>query len=396
MSRFAVIYLEERFQVAEGGRFFSFVFGNAFWLRYLEVYDYIYIVARSEPASNQGAINPEWFITDDRIRLIEIPYYKGAAQFLRSLVKIACVIKLIAKMPGCHILRLPGAIGSLALPFIILAKQKYGVELVGDPIGVFSAGGVGGRFSSVYRKCFTFMTKQACRHAAGVAYVTREAMQKVYPPSKTAFATNFSSIELPRQLIVGRKQITPYLQDRPIVLFMAGSMEQRYKGFDIMIKALDIIIRSGFSVQLKIAGDGMYRKELQDLLVTCGLEGSVILLGKISRSEVLENMDAADIFVMASRTEGLPRVLIEAMARGLPAIGSNVGGIPELLSAEYIFESENYQQLAEKICVLIIDVAQRESMSKANIITACEYEESHLLVRQKAFYNYLATVSECG
>ncbi len=377
----------------EGGRYFSCIFGDAFWSRYLDVYERIYVVARSEPASSQGEINPEWFITDERICLLEIPYYKGPAQFLKSFVKIVHVVKLIAKMPGCHILRLPGAISSLALPFIVLAKQKYGVELVGDPIGVFAVGGVGGRFAFIYKIFFTFMTKQACQRAAAVSYVTKETMQKVYPPSRNAYVTHFSSIELPKQLIVVRKQINPYVRDRPIILFMAGSMEQRYKGFDVMIRALEIIVRSGFNVQLKIAGDGMYMQELRCLLIARGLESAVVLLGKVSRSEVLANMDAADIFVMASRTEGLPRVLIEAMARGLPALGSNVGGIPELLPSEYIFESEKYQQLAEKICALIGDVAQRKSMSESNIITAGKYEKSHLRVRQMAFYNHLATVN---
>ena len=53
--------------------------------------------------------------------------------------------------------------------------------------------------------------------------------------------------------------------------------------------------------------------------------------GSLPRAEVFRRIDACDLFVMPSRTEGLPRALVEAMARAAPAIGSRVGGIADLL-----------------------------------------------------------------
>jgi len=59
--------------------------------------------------------------------------------------------------------------------------------------------------------------------------------------------------------------------------------------------------------------------------------------GVLSRSDVFDWLDEIDVYVQPSRTEGLPRALIEAMSRACPAIGSAVGGIPELLPRSCLF-----------------------------------------------------------
>ncbi|GAB3976194.1 glycosyltransferase family 4 protein [Plantactinospora veratri] len=79
-------------------------------------------------------------------------------------------------------------------------------------------------------------------------------------------------------------------------------------------------------------GDGRYRPRLERLATDLGVRRQVHFTGTISAAtEVRRQLDAADLFVMPSRTEGLPKALIEAMARGLPAVATSVGGIPELL-----------------------------------------------------------------
>lgn len=388
-----VVYLEERFVCDRDGNYYSVVFGDDYWARYLSVFSSVLVVARTELTSIECITEKHQLIRDKRISFASLPSYKGPLQFSIVFFWLLFSIFKCSRVDGVHILRLPGAIGGLALPFFLFSRRAFGVELVGDPYSVFANGGVGGRLSSVYQRIFTSLTRKACRSAAAVAYVTKYAMQAAYPTSSGAFTTHYSSIQLDSTLIVGSREIEQVSSDCSFSILMVGSMEQRYKGFDVMIRALRILCDNNFNVVVKIAGEGAYKAELELLVHKLGLSQHVFFLGLLSRSSVLSLMDEVDLFVMPSRTEGLPRALIEAMARGLPALGSNVGGIPELLHNDFIFESENYAQLASMIGALIGDIPRFSEMSKANIEVARAYEIDELRVRQRAFYQYLYNAS---
>ena len=97
-------------------------------------------------------------------------------------------------------------------------------------------------------------------------------------------------------------------------------------------------------------------------------------------------LDAADLFVMPSRTEGLPKAMIEAMARGLPCIGSRVGGIPELLEEEEMFRPDDPGNLAAKIAEVLGDPARMARLSRRNLEVARRYTADVLRTRRNEFY----------
>ncbi len=109
-----------------------------------------------------------------------------------------------------------------------------------------------------------------------------------------------------------------------------------YKAPDVQIDAVAQLVKEGLDVRLVLIGDGKHRAELEARAAAQGIAAAVVIFrGQLTAgSAVRAELDAADIFCMPSRTEGMPRALIEAMARGLPCIGSTMGGIPELLPAE--------------------------------------------------------------
>ncbi|PZS12296.1 MAG: hypothetical protein DLM64_05265 [Solirubrobacterales bacterium] len=84
-------------------------------------------------------------------------------------------------------------------------------------------------------------------------------------------------------------------------------------------------------VTLDLIGDGELRCELQARARRLGLEPVVRFHGERRKQEVAERMREADLFVLPSRFENLPCVLIEAMASGLPSVATAVGGVPELI-----------------------------------------------------------------
>jgi glycosyltransferase involved in cell wall biosynthesis len=105
------------------------------------------------------------------------------------------------------------------------------------------------------------------------------------------------------------------------------------KGLRYLIEAASLIPDVKHRVRFVIVGDGSCRGELQELVREKGLEGCFLFSG--FRTDSHELLKSFDLFVLPSLSEGLSSAIIEAMASSLPVIGSNVGGIPELVRSGY-------------------------------------------------------------
>lgn len=392
-NKSVTIFLEERFTKLPDGRYHSIIFGDDFWKRYLGIFDQIHVIARAKKISNEDDLSNfslKNVTNNPNIFFHEVPYYHGAKQFIFSFFKILFFMSSISNRGDAFILRMPGLLSMMIFPFLLIKRKSYGVELVGDPYDVFGSGGVGGAFSKILQYVFTKLTKFGCFYAKSIAYVTKTKMQARYPASDKALTTHYSSIALPADLILKEKNITEFNND-VFHLLMVGSLDQMYKGFDVMLAALHQIKPKYPNIVVSIIGSGKYHAKLSKMVEDSDLVANVNFLGLLPRDSVFAQMDKADLFVMPSRTEGLPRALIEAMARGLPAIGSDVGGIPELLSKNYTFESENVEQLVALLEIVIPDRNLRLEMSKENIAKSWDYEETELQLRRETFYQSLLT-----
>jgi len=101
-----------------------------------------------------------------------------------------------------------------------------------------------------------------------------------------------------------------------------------WKGIDHLIEALALVDRPA---RLLILGRGQEQERLEALSQEIGLSDRVTFSGEVDRAGVLAAMAEADVFVLASSYEGLPHVLLEAMACGLPVVATRVGGTPEVV-----------------------------------------------------------------
>jgi glycosyltransferase involved in cell wall biosynthesis len=373
------VALEEVFVRDLSGRLFSPAgFGDAFWSRYLVAFDRVIIVARVRPGEGEFGMSE---VTLPAVDLHPVPVYQGAVGYLRARAAVNRALTAAAARPGAHIVRLPGILGGGIARKRIHGGQPFAVELVGDPADVFSGGGVGGRLAPLYRALFVSATRRACAKAAATAYVTRGTLQCSYPPTPGRFTTHFSSVALGADdFCAPLKRVIR--EDGPFTLFAAGSMEQLYKGFDVLIRSLRLVERSGLPVSLRIAGVGRRRAELEALAAGT----TVTFVGRLSRDQVFEEMRACDLFVMPSRTEGLPRALIEAMAQAAPAVASLVGGIPELLDEADLVPPDDIDSLARRIETVLSDPDRRRRMSARNFEVAREYQAPALEARRRTFY----------
>jgi glycosyltransferase involved in cell wall biosynthesis len=221
-----------------------------------------------------------------------------------------------------------------------------------------------------------------------VAYVTRHTLQQRYPAS--GFTATYSSIELPDahfQLATKLRQPHRSSSD-PLRLIFVGSLAQRYKGLHLLLQALHLCREQGVVFSLAVLGDGAYRVVYEETAVALGLAEQVVFHGFVPQgTAVVEHLCRADLFVMPSLMEGLPRALIEAMACGLPAVGSAIGGIPELLPPEALVPANDAPALAQKLLMLHRNRTQLVAMGAVNQAVAQEYRAEWLQQRRQQFYN---------
>ena len=118
---------------------------------------------------------------------------------------------------------------------------------------------------------------------------------------------------------------------------------------------------------LRLVGDGSDRDALERLASELGIDDAVTFAGRLPEQETLDEIARADMLVLPSFMEGLPIVLMEAMALGVPVISSRVAGIPELVSdgkTGLLFAPSDWDELAQCIERLLSDRALGETLAQ--------------------------------
>lgn len=131
-----------------------------------------------------------------------------------------------------------------------------------------------------------------------------------------------------------------------LLLLSVGSLT-RQKGCPVLFRALKQLDTKGYEYNLVIAGSGPLQEELEKDILELELENKVKMIGRFDN--VPDLMAAADVLVLSSLWEGLPGVVMEAMASELPVVATAVGGTPELVmegETGYLVEPGNEDQLA--------------------------------------------------
>jgi glycosyltransferase involved in cell wall biosynthesis len=362
-------------------------FGDELWSEQLLVFDTIRIAARVRDVEGTASGT---LLENPKVSLDGLPYYRGVQQFILRLPPLLAAIWKISGNDGAFLLRLPGAAGTLMALALRLRRKPYAVQLVGNPSDALAGPGVA-RLLIWLRGFGAFLTRSACRRASVVSYVTKETLQQAFPAGRDAASFPCSDIDLPDERIVGEARGGGVRN--PVRLLLCGSLAQLYKGVDTLIEAIAIMRQQGQDAVAEIAGDGLFRPYLENLARQRGVADRVHFLGTIDRDEVFDRLDATDIFVMPSRTEGLPRALVEAFARAVPSIASDVGGIPELLPERDRVPASDPRRLADEIASVSGDDARYQAMSRRNLGIARDYARSVLKPRRQAFYLAVAALS---
>jgi glycosyltransferase involved in cell wall biosynthesis len=372
-------------RTADGQVWTNGQFPYSFWTRYLAVFGSVTVLARvrdvpelsseRRPASGTGVL------------FLRVPDYTGPREYALRAAAVSAVARKAVQNGSAILLRPPGEMAAWVLWHTRKSGRPYAVEVVADPYDVFGPNAVRHPLRPMFRWWFTRALKRQCANACAAAYVTEKALQRRYPPGPNALVTHYSDIELPESAFATAPR-GPRQNGTARIIFV-GTLAQLYKAPDVLIDAVATCC-AHIDVELVIVGSGRYQIELEQRAKALGLGHRVRFRGQLTTSDdVRAELDAATLFVLPSRQEGLPRALIEAMARGLPCVGSNVGGIPELLPAEDMVSPGDVPVLASKIMQVLKQPGRMEQMSRRNLIKAAEYSDGILNARRRQFYEFL-------
>lgn len=156
-------------------------------------------------------------------------------------------------------------------------------------------------------------------------------------------------------------------RDRDHVNILAVGRAVPVKGYPVLLEAMAKLVAAGVRARLRIVGDGPQIPLLRDLASTLKLDRDVELVGAVGQDHILDHFHWADVFVLSSFMEGLPVVIMEAMATGLPVVASRVAAIPELVNDTngILVPMARADALADALGSLAGDVDLRESMGEA-------------------------------
>ncbi|MBD2165281.1 glycosyltransferase family 4 protein [Calothrix membranacea FACHB-236] len=388
-----LLTLDHRFdRTPDGAVWTQTTFSYSFYQRYLAVFDHVQVIARIREVES---VPSNWKRADgEAVAFSAVPYYVGPWQYLLKAQKVKQSITNAFKPGDAVILRVSSQIANHLHSLLCRYGYPYAVEVIGDPYDVFAPGAVKNPLRPFFRWWFPRQLQKQCIAACAAAYVTESALQKRYPPAKNAFSTHYSSVELPDEAFVTFPRL-PRQDKIQFTIITVGTMDQLYKAPDVLIDAVAVCLKLGLNLELVLVGDGQHRAELEARAAKLGIKECVYFCGELLAGDAVRaELDRADLFVLPSHQEGLPRAMIEAMARGLPCIGSTVGGFPELLPDEDMVVPGNALVLADKICEVIEDPNRMAEMSARNLQKARNYREQLLQTRRTNLYRYLREKTE--
>ncbi|HTS10146.1 MAG TPA: glycosyltransferase [Candidatus Eisenbacteria bacterium] len=379
--------------------------GYVAWQPYLRVFEEITVlgrmgrlergeVPRGAPADGPG------------VAFHGVPDYLGPWQYVRRYPTVALAVRRAVSEGDAYILKAPGVLGQMARRHIVNRARPYALEVIADPWDLLAPGATPSVMRPMIRRRWTRALHSMCREAAAISYVTCEALQRRYPPGPQTWSTFVSDVDLRSVELAGADLLDERIRRwdsgfsngtpvRRLRIGFVGALGSLYKGPDVLLGAVADGLKAGLDVELLYVGDGKCRSDLQEMSRRLGVENRVSFLGALLPGRAIQDfLDGLDLFVLPSRQEGLPRAMVEAMARGCPCIGSTVGGIPELLSAEDMVRPQDREGLVAKMREVLLKPERLEAMARRNLTTASEYRPETLDQRRMEFYRKVREQAE--
>ena len=214
-----------------------------------------------------------------------------------------------------------------------------------------------------------------------------EAYLKALAPEGTLIHRIYHGLDTQLFSEVGHGSMATGKGDMPVVLSVGRLVEK--KGFEYLISACALLKAKGlqFRCQIVGGGDDDYALSLTNLIKDSGLQETVVLHGAVTQEELRDIYQQATVFALPCLVvdngdrDGIPNVLVEAMAMQVTVISTDISGIPELIDDSVtglLIPEKNAAAMADAIEKLLFDPALRQQLSAAGRTRVCKDFDSQL------------------
>lgn len=322
-------------------------------------------------------------ISLENVRVVSLPDLLSVKGLLFERNRTRKIIEEHVQQADVIFARLPSFAGDYAIRLARKYDKPYIVELISCPWGTLWNHSMGGKMLAPFRYVATRNSMKASPYAV---YVTSEFLQNRYPSrGRSIGCSDVVLAGVDERVLAWRlSRIDGWNAKNRVVLGTTGAVDVRYKGQEYIIRAIAQLNKQGCDFEYRIVGGGD-NSYLRSVAEKYGVTDRVKFLGTLPHAKIFAYLSELDIYVQPSKTEGLPRALIEAMSCGLPALGTKTGGIPELLSSDCVF-SPRFD--IDEICSMLLSF-DREKMklqASRNFAEAKKYEKHLLEARRQAFF----------
>lgn len=365
----SLLFIYDMTMYEKNNKFYNYMFSPSLLKEYKKLDENISICCNYEKCNTEHKMN--CIPAEDFNQVKLIPFnIKNIFNYTKSNIKI---LEKKIKLADKIIIRSPSFISFLAIDLCNKYNKDYLVELVGCPFDAFWNHSLEGKIISIP---FYIKTKKVIKKSKNVVYVTNNFLQKRYPTDGVAYSC--SDVELPSNDM----KIREIKENQKIKICTIASLDVKYKGQEYVIKALAALNNPKIEYHLIGQGEG---KKIRKLIKKYSLQNNVKLIGSLSHDDVLKYLSKMDIYIHPSLTEGLPRTVMEAMSLGLPVTGTEVGGIPELVSDKLTFKKRSVYSIIDRINFLL-NPTNYKNESQRSLIEIKKYEYSLLKKKKKQIY----------
>ena len=236
-------------------------------------------------------------------------------------------------------------------------------------------------FQVIFRTLFRTVLSQSPKVLTLSKKIRRELVDqyRIDPSKITIYRYELSDTFHPQDSKNIKAALNP---DGPVVLTLCRISPE--KGLEFLIEAAKDIINKVPNVRIVMKGsskDQRYKEKLTRLIEKNRLNDHIIFLDFSPYSEVPKFLSASDVFVLPSISEGLPTVVLEAMATGIPIVATNVGGVPDIVEDGInglLVSPRRPSALAEAVVRLLLDSSLRERLREKGFETVQKVKENDI------------------